>query len=311
MPEETEYDPSPGVAVPLAPGLRRILAPNPSPMTFRGTNTYLLGEGDIAVIDPGPDDPRHLAAILAALAPGEHISHIFVTHGHRDHSALAARLAAAAGAPVLAFGPSTAGRSDLMACLARQGLAAGGEGVDDGFRPDIALADGASVATESWQIDAIWTPGHMSNHMVFRWGDRLFSGDLVMGWSTSIVSPPDGDMAAFLDSCRRLRGAGDRIFHPGHGAPVGDPQARLEELIGHRLQREAQICAALSERPQSVAELTQAIYPPLDPGLESAARRNVFAHLVDLCTRGLASADPHLSPVAAFRTSSTGSASYL
>lgn len=292
---QEDFDPRPGEVIDLEPDLRFVLAPNPSPMTFRGTNTYLLGRGDVAVIDPGPMSAAHLTALLRALDNGENVSHIFVTHSHRDHSCLAPALAEATGAPVLAFGPSDAGRSPTMAALADAGLAGGGEGVDAEFRPDICLTDGDSVAGASWRLTAVGTPGHMANHLAFRSADRLFSGDHVMGWSTSIISPPDGDMAAFMPSCRKLLGAGDRVYYPGHGAPVWDPEARVRALLDHRLGRETQILSALSQTPQNIPDLTQQVYPPLAPGLQLAAERNVFAHLIDLCTRGLAEAHPTLT----------------
>lgn len=298
MAEVGQYQPVAGVVQWPEPGLRLVLAPNRSPMTLHGTNTFLLGEGAVAVIDPGPDDPRHLAAILAALGPGEWISHIFVTHAHLDHSALAGRLAARTGAPVLAFGDAGAGRSPIMAALAAEGGIGGGEGIDVGFRPDILLADGAVTEGEGWSLRSIHTPGHIGNHLSFAadlpGGPVIFSGDHVMGWSTSIVSPPDGDMGAFLDSLDRLGREPAGRYYPAHGDPIPDPQARLAELIRHRRAREAQILAALADGPSDAATLARRIYLDTPAMLLPAAARNVLAHLIDLTERNLATSDtPH------------------
>lgn len=290
-------------ALRLAPGLRRVVAPNPSPMTLHGTNTYLLGTGDVAVIDPGPEIESHLEAILDALAPGERVSHIVVTHSHRDHSPLSRRLAAETGAPVLAFGTHEEGRAPVMAALAESGLAGGGEGVDLDFAPDIRLKDGAVVEGGDWRLEALWTPGHLTNHLCLVWEDAVFTGDHVMGWASSLVSPPDGDLTAFMASCRRLRTRQDRIYFPGHGDPVENPAERLDWLIGHRLAREGQILAALAAGPATAAELARAIYTDTPPALLPAAKRNVFAHLIDLATRGEARAQGPLSPATPFRRS--------
>lgn len=285
-----------GVMV-LEPGLRRLTAPNPSPMTYHGTNTYLLGEGEIAVIDPGPDHAGHMAAILAALAPGERIGAILITHSHRDHSPLARPLSRATGAPVLAAGPSDWGLSAVMAELAAGGRIGGGEGVDRDFTPDAQIAEGDRLTGGWGEISVLETPGHMANHLSFGWNGALFTGDHVMGWSTSLVSPPDGDMGAFMASCRRLAGRDDRVYFPGHGAPVSAPQARIAELIAHREGREAQILSALTEVGAATAgALAQRLYVELAPALLPAAERNVLAHLLDLAQRNLAVAldDPSL-----------------
>ena len=279
---QPDFRPDPGRAESLAPGLRRVLAPNPSPMTFRGTNSYLLGMRGIAVIDPGPDDPAHLQALLGALEPDQHVSHILVTHAHLDHSPLARALARETGAPVLGFGPAEAGRSAVMQGLAEGGLMGGGEGVDSAFRPDHALADGAMIAGDGWQIEALHTPGHMANHLSFAWGDVLFSGDLVMGWATSLVSPPDGDLTAFMDSLERLQERDWSVFHAGHGAPVDDPAERLDALVAHRRGREAEILSALADAPATARTLAERIYTDVAPALLPAATRNVLAHLIDL-----------------------------
>lgn len=297
---QPEFRPLPGQAEQLEPSVRRILAPNPSPMTFRGTNTYLVGERDIAIIDPGPDDPRQLLAILEAIEPGQRISHILVTHAHLDHSPLARPLADRTGAPILAFGRAEAGRSATMQRLAEQGLVGGGEGVDLAFAPDICLSDGDSVETDEWRIGALHLPGHMANHLGFVWQDTLFSGDLVMGWATSLVSPPDGDLSAFMASLDRLSETPWRIFYPGHGAAVKDPQSRVEALAAHRTMRKTQIQDALQGAPATAAELTAQIYTDIPEALLPAAERNVLAHLLELVERNMAEPEGPLSGNARF-----------
>ncbi len=296
-----DFNPPAGVAISLEPGLRRILAPNPSPMTYRGTNTYLLGERALAVIDPGPAIPAHLEAILAALEPGQSISHIVVTHAHLDHSPLARDLSARTGAPVFAFGGAQAGRSPVMRELAAGGLAGGGEGVDTDFAPDRTVADGDILRGDGWALEVIHTPGHMGNHIALAWQDACFTADLVMGWASSLVSPPDGDLTDFMASCRRLRGREWRVFHPGHGAPVDAPAARLDWLISHRLGREAAILDALAPGPAAARDLAERIYADTPAALLPAAERNVFAHLVDLTARNLATPLGALSANARFR----------
>ena len=280
--DASHFNPPPGVAETLEPGLRRILAPNPSPMTFRGTNTYLLGVRGLAVIDPGPDSDAHLEAILAAVCPGQHISHILVTHAHLDHSALAARLSAHSGAEIWAFGDALAGRSAVMADLAAAGFAGGGEGVDAEFEPHRRLCDGARVVGDGWEIEAIHTPGHFGNHLALAWGDVCFTGDHVMGWASSLVSPPDGDLSDFMTSCEKLRIRDWRVFHAGHGAPIEDPRARLNWLISHRNGRETEILTCLDKAPATASDLARQIYTETPVALLGAATRNVFAHLVDL-----------------------------
>ncbi|MEX0302959.1 MAG: MBL fold metallo-hydrolase [Leisingera sp.] len=295
-----DFNPQPGPAEVLEPGLRRILAPNPSPMTYRGTNTYVLGTDELAVIDPGPDSDDHLAAILETVQPGQAITHIIVTHTHLDHSPLARRLSQATGALVYAFGGPEAGRSTVMAQLAAGGLAGGGEGIDTGFAPDITLADGEQIRGGGWLLEVIHTPGHLGNHIALAWEDACFTADHVMGWASSLVSPPDGDLTDFMASCRRLRDREWRVFHPGHGAPVTDPAARLDWLIAHRESREAAILESLAQAPATARTLAESIYTETPPALLKAAERNVFAHLVDLSGRGLAAPQGPLSAAAIF-----------
>ena len=284
----------------LEPGVRRIVAPNPSPMTFRGTCSYVLGSGSVAVIDPGPADPAHIAAILAGLAPGETVEAVLVTHAHLDHSPGARLLAAATGAPVYGFGPPEAGRSAAMERLAAQGLAGGGEGVDRDFRPDLTLTHGARLAGGDWEVEAVHTPGHFGNHLSFAMGAALFSGDLVMGWASTLISPPDGDLGDYFRSLARLETRGERVYYPGHGDPVTAPGARLAELAQHRRDRTAQILTALERRPARVADLVAAIYRDTPAALQAAAARNVFAHLVEMTSQNLVIAAPDLHPEALF-----------
>lgn len=299
------FDPRPGIALPLAEGLRLVLAPNPSPMTAQGTNSYLLGEGAVTLIDPGPADPAHLRAILAALAPGERIARILVSHAHLDHSPGARPLAQATGAPVLAFGTADAGRSARMQALLAQegttpgtarGMHGGGEGVDAAFAPDETLRDGARLDIGGQVLTALHTPGHFGNHLCFLWGDALFSGDHVMGWAPSLVSPPDGDLTDFMDSLDRLEALGPVRLYPGHGAPVADGPARIRELRAHRLAREAAIRAAIASGIVTARGITRAVYTDIAPMMLPAAERNVLAHLIDLQTRGLLHFPARLGP---------------
>ena len=270
-----------------AKDLRVILAPNPSPLTGPGTNSFLIGRRAVAVIDPGPDLPGHRAAILAAVAEGGgRVSHILVTHAHRDHSPGARPLSRETGAPVLAFGPALAGRSAPMQRLAAAGLIGGGEGVDTDFVPDRALADGETVRGPDWALEAIHTPGHFGNHLCFRWGNSIFTGDLVLGWASTLISPPDGDLADYLRSLDRLAVRSAARFLPAHGAPIEDPAARLAELAAHRRARTAQILTALRDGPATPAALTRRIYTDVPDALRPAAERNVLAHLVALAELG-------------------------
>lgn len=294
-----DFDPQIGVAEELEQGLRRIVAPNPSPMTYRGTNTYLLGRRGLAVIDPGPQSAAHLGAILAAVRPEQQITHIIVTHSHLDHSPLAGPLAAHCGAPVLAFGGAGAGRSEVMQTLVARGLVGGGEGIDDAFVPDQTLPDGALVEGDGWTLEALHTPGHIGNHLCLGWQDACFSADHVMGWASSLVSPPDGDLTDFMASCARLQERKWRVFYPGHGAAITDPAGRLDWLIAHRLSREVAILEALKAGPKDAATLAQLIYTETPPALLGAATRNVLAHLIDLSGKSL------VSPVATLQGDAT------
>lgn len=283
----------------LDPPIRRIRADNPSLLTGSGTNSWIVGSTDLAVIDPGPDDSAHLAALLKAVGPGQRIGYIIVTHAHRDHSALAPKLSAATGAPVIAFGTATAGRTAVMEALAET-LPASGEGLDIGFSPDQTFGDGDVLSGTDWAMSVLHTPGHLGGHVCLALGDLLFSGDHVMGWSTSLVAPPDGDMGAYLASLHRLSAGKWRQFLPGHGETVDQPSERIEELIAHRRAREAQILGALSDGPSRIPALTARIYQEVSPRLLPAAERNVFAHLIDLSGRRRVTASPALHPDAEY-----------
>ncbi len=284
----------------IGDGVRRIVAPNPGPMTHWGTNTWIVGEGEVAVIDPGPPDPAHLAALLAAIE-GEEVTHILITHAHADHSPLARSLAEATGAEVLAFGPPESGRSDTMIELAASGQVGGGEGMDSAFAPDRTLSEGDRLSGLGWTIDVLHTPGHFAGHLAFRLGDTLFSGDHVMDWSTSLVSPPDGDLAAFMETSARLAALGVSRCLTGHGGAVDDPADRLSWLIAHRKAREAAILNALGLRAAAIPDITAKVYTDAPPEMLPAAARNVFAHLIDLTNRKLVVAEPKLSVAALYR----------
>jgi len=298
----SDFAPAPGEPLGLEAGLRLVLAPNPSPMTYLGTNTFLLGTDRLCVIDPGPDSDSHLAALLRAIGRAQ-VSHIVVTHNHLDHSPLAKRLAAATGAPVYAFGTHLAGRSAVMAELALHGLAGGGEGIDEGFAPDICLRDGETLVGSDWRLTAIHTPGHIGNHLSLQWNDAIFTGDHVMGWASSLVSPPDGDLTDFMASCAKLQAIPARVYYPAHGAPIQTPKARIDWLIDHRQGREAQTLTVLADGPATAKQITRIIYTDVPAGLFLAAERNVFAHLVDLAQKGKVTAQSALSQTAIFQLS--------
>ncbi|MEM8752613.1 MAG: MBL fold metallo-hydrolase [Pseudomonadota bacterium] len=293
-----------GRPVTLSPQVRRLTVRNPSPMTFTGTQTYIVGRGDVAVIDPGPADPAHHRAIMEALEPGERIAAILATHTHVDHSPGAAPLAEATGAPTYAFGPHGAGVGPAMKALEATGAAlGGGEGADLAFAPDERMRDGETLEVGGARLTALHTPGHLSNHLAFALDDgAVFTGDLVMGWATTMVSPPDGDMAGFMASLRRMGARGDRVYYPGHGHPVEDPAAMVAHQIAHRKGREAEITAALADLGEATpATLTARIYADVDRRLHGAAARNVLAHLIGLVDEGRAEADGAPSPAARFR----------
>jgi glyoxylase-like metal-dependent hydrolase (beta-lactamase superfamily II) len=263
------------------PRVRRLLAPNPSPFTYTGTQTYIVGSGAVAVIDPGPDIAEHVAAILAA-TPGEKIAAILCTHTHRDHSPASRPLAAAAGAPIVGCAPLALEDDGPRADAA----------FDFDYRPDRVLADGEALDGADWTLRAVATPGHTSNHLCFalEGAGALFTGDHVMGWSTTVVSPPDGDMTAYMKSLDLLLGRDDRVYHPAHGPPVEDPRAHVRALIVHRRMREKQILAHLEAGEGRIPAMVATMYRDIDPRLHPAAGRSVLAHLVDMEGRGLVEA---------------------
>lgn len=262
----------------LSPLVRQILAPNPSPFTFTGTQTFIVGRGDVAVIDPGPDSRAHVEALLRGLGD-ERVTAIVCTHTHRDHSPAARMVAERTGAPIVGCAPLDPPESE-------DGV---DEAFDRGYRPDRILSDGARLEGNGWTLEAISTPGHTSNHICLALDEEgiLFSGDHVMGWSTSIVSPPDGDMGAYVASLQKLLEREDRLYLPAHGPAVEQPRKLVRGLILHRRQREAQVLDRLRVGESRIPAIVAALYRDVDPRLHPAAARSVLAHLIDLAARGL------------------------
>ncbi|GGE00992.1 MBL fold metallo-hydrolase [Tsuneonella deserti] len=269
-----------GLTEQLEPLVRRVLAPNPSPYTYTGTQTYIVGSEDrVAVIDPGPDDPSHLDALARAIGDAQ-IAAIMCTHTHRDHSPAAAPLAERTGAPIVGCAPLVLDDSGPRADAS----------FDRGYSPDRVLLDGEGMTGPGWTLTAVHTPGHTSNHLCFALEESgaLFTGDHVMGWSTSVIVPPDGDMSAYMASLDRLYGRADRVYYPAHGAQIDNPRQLVRGMIGHRRQRENQIIRLLAEYgPASAADFVPRMYKGLDPRLSGAAEMSVTAHLVDLERRGM------------------------
>jgi glyoxylase-like metal-dependent hydrolase (beta-lactamase superfamily II) len=280
-------DLAPGVVDSIAPGVRRVLVKNLGPFTFKGTLSYIVGRGKVAIIDPGPLDASHTAVLLDALR-GETVTHIIITHTHRDHSPGAAALKAATGAPTFGEGPHRASRELFIGETTR--LDAGG---DMEFMPDHHIVHGDVIEGDGWGLEAIATPGHTANHMAFalKGTGLLFSGDHVMGWSTSIVAPPDGSMSDYMDSLHRLAGRSETVYLPGHGDVIRDAPAFVAKYIAHRHGREASILHRLGKGETDIPNLVRAIYIGLDPRLTGAAALSTLAHLEDLTARGLVATD--------------------
>lgn len=263
----------------LEPLVRRVLAPNPSPYTYTGTQTYLVGAGPrIAVIDPGPDEPAHLGALVDAIG-GAEVAAIMCTHTHRDHSPAAIPLAARTGAPIVGCAPLVLDDSGPRADAS----------FDRTYAPDRVLLHGEAMTGPGWTLTAVHTPGHTSNHLCFALEESgaLFTGDHVMGWSTSVVVPPDGDMGDYMASLDLLYGRADNVYYPAHGPQIDNPRQLVRGMIGHRRSRENQIVRILTEGPRTAAGFVPAMYKGLDPRLTGAAEMSVTAHLIDLERRGL------------------------
>lgn len=290
-----------GQPIEVAQAIRRITCKNPSPLTGAGTNSFLVGTSDLALVDPGPFDEAHRQAIMDSVEKNQRISHIFVTHSHLDHSPLAACIASITGAKVHAFGDGTTGRSEVMSALAQTETLKRGEGVDHQFAPDVRLNDGQVIEHAGWRITAHHTPGHFANHMSFTVGDVELCGDLIMAWATSLVAPPDGDLTQFITSCEQTRARAPHRLLPAHGEVIEDPRKRIEWLISHRMERTEQIIKTLEAGPQTPKELTEQIYRDISPNLWSAAEQNVLAHLIDLMTKKRVSANETLSIQSEFR----------
>ena len=275
---EFEY----GAVAPLSPLVQRVVAPNPSPFTFYGTGTYIVGDRRVAVIDPGPDHPEHLRALRAALE-GRELTHLVITHTHLDHSPAAATLREEFGVPTFGYGPHGAGQT--TAPLEGESVE---EGADTDFTPDHRLVDGDLVEGDGWTLEAVHTPGHTSNHLCYglREENVLFTGDHVMGWSTTVVSPPDGDMGKYMESLERLRHRPEHTCWPTHGDAIRNPGEYIPQLLAHRRERERQVLLCLQKGLHSVGDMVARMYQDVPTYLHPAAARSVLAHLIWLCERG-------------------------
>ncbi|MEP9378886.1 MBL fold metallo-hydrolase [Aquabacter sp. CN5-332] len=296
IPFNRNFDVPAGRVEQVTPSVRRILAPNPSPFTFTGTCTYIVGRGKVAIIDPGPDDPSHVAAVLDAVR-GESVTHVVLTHTHRDHSPAVVPVVAATGAVKVAEGPHRPARPLHIGEVNPLDASA-----DTDFVPDIALKDEEAVTGDGWTLRAVTTPGHTANHLAFALEEEnlLFSGDHVMGWATSIVAPPDGSMGDYVASLEKLAQRTEPLYLPGHGPPVTDAPAFVRDYLAHRHAREAAIMRGL-ERASSIPDLVRGIYLGLDPRLVGAASLTVLAHLEHLVGRGLVATEGEPAIDGAFR----------
>ncbi len=285
IPFVKNIDFTPGVADAILPGVRRVIANNPGPFTYTGSGTYIVGAGEVAVIDPGPNDPAHLDALMAALA-GESVSHILITHTHSDHCGGARDFATRCGAPILGFGPHPV-REQAHDAPALD------EGADYSFRPDQLIGDGEMIDGPNWRIDAVHTPGHLSNHLCFAFQQQkaLFTGDHMMGWATTVVAPPDGDMSAYIESLGKLLSRDDEIYLPTHGAPINNPHRFVRAVRTHRLMRDGQIIEQLKNGRTKIKEIVTVMYADIDKRLHGAAALNVLAHLIRLVGNGTVACD--------------------
>jgi glyoxylase-like metal-dependent hydrolase (beta-lactamase superfamily II) len=283
IPFNRAFDLPPDTVREIAPGVRAVLANNPSPFTFKGTMSYIIGRGKVAILDPGPDDDAHVAALLDAVR-NETVTHIFVTHTHRDHSPAVPKIKAATGATVFAEGPHRLARPLHIGEAGRLDASA-----DMDFRPDVALKDGETVSGDGFTLEAITTPGHTANHMAFAYKehDLIFAGDHVMAWSTTIVAPPDGAMSDYMASLHKLAARREPLYLSGHGAPIPEAPRYVAHLIRHRQAREASLLHRLNKGPADIPTLVKAVYIGLDPRLTGAAGLSVLAHMEDLVARGV------------------------
>ncbi len=288
---KTAFEPRYGESVEMAPGLSRVTCNNPSPFTFHGTNSYVLGHDTVAVIDPGPANNQHLDTLVAAIG-GRTVSHIIVTHTHVDHSPLARPLAELTGAEIYAEGPHRSARPLNLGEV--NALDASG---DSDFHPDHLLQHGDEVSGDGWTLTGLHTPGHTANHMSFAWKDTefLFPGDHVMAWATSIVAPPDGAMTDYMSSLETLLLTPQQIYFPGHGGRLENAHAFVRALRAHRKMREQAVLSQVREGRHLIPEIVAVIYRRTDKKLHAAAGLSVLAHLEDLVSRGLVHTDGHVS----------------
>ena len=289
MPDDIPFDKNLDLAPDTVdvPGIRRVMADNPGPFTFKGTMSYIVGRGQVAIVDPGPADERHIAALLDAVR-NETVAAIFVTHTHRDHSPAVPAIKAVTGATVYAEGPHRAARP--LHIGEQNPLDSSG---DRDFRPDVALKDGEVVSGDGWTIEAVATPGHTANHMAYAFKENnvLFAGDHVMGWATSIVAPPDGAMSDYMASLHKLAKRSEMVYFPGHGPSIHDAGRFVNYYILHRKARENSILYRLAKGETDIPSIVRAIYIGIDPRLTGAAGLSVLAHMEDLVTRGLVETD--------------------
>src|SRR5215208_7920597 len=287
IPFDKTLDLAPGYVEEVLPGIRRLLCNNPSPFTFKGTMSYIIGKGQVAIVDPGPDNEEHAAALLNAVR-GETVTHILVTHTHRDHSPNTSRIKAATGACVYAEGPHRASRPRF-----ESEKHSSESGADRDFRPDIEVKNGDVIEGQGFALEAVATPGHTANHLAFAWPERKinFVGDHVMGWSTSIVAPPDGSMIAYMASLARLEAREEELYFSGHGPEIPEGPRYVRFLTRHRQAREASILHRLAKGEADIPTMVRAIYIGIDPRLTNAAGYSVLAHLEDLVTRGIVATD--------------------